>query len=55
MIDKVKEIELIKELLLNKDQKILFNFAPKEVISIENDRSLPGRRENKYLIKSRFI
>ncbi|CAK81191.1 unnamed protein product (macronuclear) [Paramecium tetraurelia] len=47
LIDKVKEIELIKELLLNKDQKILFNFAPKEVISIENERSLPGRRENK--------
>ncbi|CAD8210195.1 unnamed protein product [Paramecium pentaurelia] len=47
LIDKVKEIELIKELLLNKDQKILFNFAPKEVISIENDRQQSGRRENK--------
>ncbi|CAD8121277.1 unnamed protein product [Paramecium sonneborni] len=50
LIDKVKEIELIKELLLNNDQQILFNFAPKEVITIENEsrkHSFPNRRENK--------
>ncbi|CAD8072315.1 unnamed protein product [Paramecium primaurelia] len=50
LIDKINEIELIKELLLNKDQQILFNFAPKEVITIDNDyyqHQPPGRRENK--------
>ncbi|CAD8190737.1 unnamed protein product [Paramecium octaurelia] len=50
LIDKVNEIELIKELLLNKDQQILFNFAPKEVITIDNEyhqHQPPGRRENK--------
>lgn len=48
----MKEIELIKELLLNNDQQILFNFAPKEVITIENEsrkHSFPNRRENKYI------
>ncbi|CAK81194.1 unnamed protein product (macronuclear) [Paramecium tetraurelia] len=37
VIDTVKEINLIKELLLTKDQLVLFDFAPKQVIDLQED------------------
>ncbi|CAD8156131.1 unnamed protein product [Paramecium octaurelia] len=57
LIDKVNEINLIKELLLERDQQILFNFAPKEVITIEDLSSkhhLPGRRDSKRAFTKRL-
>ncbi|CAD8126731.1 unnamed protein product [Paramecium sonneborni] len=40
IIDKVKEINLLKELLLTDDQLVLFDFAPKEVINLEVDQKI---------------
>ncbi|CAD8210004.1 unnamed protein product [Paramecium octaurelia] len=37
VIDTVKEINLIKELLLTKDQLVLFDFAPKQAIDLQED------------------
>ncbi|CAD8066747.1 unnamed protein product [Paramecium primaurelia] len=57
LIDKVNEINLIKELLLERDQQILFNFAPKEVITIEDQfykHHLPGRRDSKRAFTKRL-
>ncbi|CAD8089546.1 unnamed protein product [Paramecium sonneborni] len=39
IIDTVKEINLIKELLLTQDQLVLFDFAPKQVINLQEDES----------------
>ncbi|CAK76107.1 unnamed protein product (macronuclear) [Paramecium tetraurelia] len=43
IIDKVKEINLLKELLLTEDQLVLFDFAPKEVINLEEDKKQTTR------------
>ncbi|CAD8210201.1 unnamed protein product [Paramecium pentaurelia] len=37
ILDTVKEINLIKELLLTQDQLILFDFAPKQVINLQEE------------------
>ncbi|CAD8060136.1 unnamed protein product [Paramecium sonneborni] len=45
ILEKVKEINLLKELMLDKNQQILFNFAPKQVISLLEEKKLPSRVE----------
>ncbi|CAD8198882.1 unnamed protein product [Paramecium octaurelia] len=43
IIDKVKEINLLKDLLLTEDQLVLFDFAPKEVINLEAEKQVKVR------------
>ncbi|CAD8049224.1 unnamed protein product [Paramecium primaurelia] len=45
ILEKVKEINLLKELMLDKNQQILFNFAPKQVITLQEEKKLPSRVE----------
>ncbi|CAD8141300.1 unnamed protein product [Paramecium octaurelia] len=45
ILEKVKEINLLKELMLDKNQQILFNFAPKQVITLKDEKKLPSRVE----------
>lgn len=43
VIKKLKELEKLKKLLLNKEQETLFNFFPKPVITLEEEEELPKR------------
>lgn len=38
IIEKIKQINLLKEVVLNKDQQILFNFTPKETIKLHDEK-----------------
>ncbi|CAD8072309.1 unnamed protein product [Paramecium primaurelia] len=62
IIDKVKEINLLKELLLTQDQLILFDFAPKQTINLLEEqqnmtrslvrRTLDSLRSNSTQVES---
>ncbi|CAD8066755.1 unnamed protein product [Paramecium primaurelia] len=52
IIDKVKEINLLKELLLTEDQLVLFDFAPKEVINLEVEKKLTSRNLARNTIRN---
>ncbi|CAD8121273.1 unnamed protein product [Paramecium sonneborni] len=62
IIDKVKEINLLKELLLTHDQLVLFDFAPKQAINLQEEeqkmtrslvkRTLDGMRSNSTSVDS---
>ncbi|CAD8190743.1 unnamed protein product [Paramecium octaurelia] len=43
IIDKVKEINLLKELLLTQDQLMLFDFAPKQAINLSEEQQCMTR------------
>ncbi|CAD8143459.1 unnamed protein product [Paramecium octaurelia] len=45
ILEKVKEINLLKDLILDKNQQILFNFAPKQIITLNEQKKLPSRVE----------
>ena len=43
MLDKIKEIDKLKRVIFNKDQQILFNFFPKQEISMVENNIVPSR------------
>ncbi|EGR31864.1 hypothetical protein IMG5_100130 [Ichthyophthirius multifiliis] len=43
IIEKLKEVEKLKKLLLNKQQLILFNFFPKPIIKVKQEEIIPSR------------
>ncbi|KAL4473374.1 hypothetical protein ABPG72_015617 [Tetrahymena utriculariae] len=45
VLDKIKEVEKLKKLLLTQEEQVLFNFFPKPVIKIKDDAQLPSRQQ----------
>jgi len=45
ILNNIKEMQKLKDLLLDKDQQILFNFFPKPVLSVSEGQHLPSRAE----------
>ncbi|KAL4429874.1 hypothetical protein ABPG74_022897 [Tetrahymena malaccensis] len=45
VLDKIKEVEKLKKLLLTQEEQVLFNFFPKPVIKIKDEAQLPSRQQ----------
>ncbi|CAK79111.1 unnamed protein product (macronuclear) [Paramecium tetraurelia] len=53
ILDKLHEIDKLKELLLKKPQQIIFNFTPKPLITLQESKSLPSRQRAQTLKSSK--
>ncbi|EAR83850.2 transmembrane protein, putative (macronuclear) [Tetrahymena thermophila SB210] len=45
VLDKIKEVEKLKKLLLTQEEQVLFNFFPKPVIKLKDEVQLPSRQQ----------
>lgn len=45
ILNNIKEMHKLKDLLLDKDQQILFNFFPKPIVHVEEEQKLLTRAE----------
>ncbi|CAD8090665.1 unnamed protein product [Paramecium sonneborni] len=53
ILDKLHEIDKLKELLLKKPQQIIFNFTPKPLITLQESKSLPSRQRAQTIKSSK--